>query len=174
MDASICKDSLYRDSGLALNIDTKFHNRPLESHNHAVAGDNVENDSGVNNHQYNNIDTLKRAFSDAGLGRTEPSEQVVKKGKFDRISIGNRDRRRVMCPFYKMDPKRHEDRVACYKTGFDGMSRLKQHLREVHETEESKLEFKSRRYSSLGTIEAKWRQLFEDLFPGKNIPSPCK
>lgn len=173
MDASTRNNNIRRDSGLALEDDTKFYKGQFELLNYVVAGDNVASDSSVVN-QYYNRDIIKRSRSDTSLYEAGSSEPTAKKRKVNRPNLYNGDGPRVMCPFYKMNSEQYERTVSCHNTGYDALSRLKQHLRKVHNVEESNLKFKSQNYRNLGTMEAKWTKLFVDLFPGRDIPSPCK
>lgn len=123
--------------------------------------------------------TLKRTFSDASLSWTEPSKSIVKKVKTKNKNtcIGDNQQHRVLCPIYRRDPDQHVQAVSCYVRGFEAMSRLKQHLVQVHGVSKILLNFKNKQYSNLGTIEAKWNYVFRNLFPNvsdDDIPSPCK
>ena len=167
-----------RDSGMEIDNDIKFYNVSLEPYDRAVVGDNVTNDPNVDTkHSISHI--FKRAHSDANLGGTEPSEDTVKKGKVSRddIQAGDERQRRVLCPFYQKDPEKHKHTVSCHHKGFEEMSRLKQHLVQVHSVSPSLLNFKSKTFKNLANIEAKWAQVYRILFQIKSegdIPSPCK
>ena len=77
-----------------------------------------------------------------------------------------------------MDPGAHTRKVSCFHQGFPTIARLKQHLVKEHNIPKLKLAFiKSNGFKQLGSIEAKWRQVFLNLFPAvpeDDVPSPCK
>jgi hypothetical protein len=162
-----------RDSGVEIENSIMLKKELLEPSKRAAAGDNATK-SLSDDINYNTIN-LKRASCDADAGWTSNAETAIKKRKHDTETA---IKLRVLCPFYKLEPRAHTRKISCFHQGFPTVARLKQHLVKIHDVPKSKLAFiKSNGFKQLGSIEAKWRHVFRNLFPAvseDDVPSPCK
>ena len=160
-------------TSIEIETDTKLHKDLLEPFERAAASDSATK------HLSDNINcntiNMKRARCDADAGLTSNAETAVKKRKHNTETTITL---RVLCPVYKMDPGAHTRKVSCFHQGFPTIARLKQHLVKEHNIPKVNLDFiKSNGFKQLGSIEAKWRRIFCNLFPAvseDDVPSPCK
>ncbi|CAI6334773.1 unnamed protein product [Periconia digitata] len=96
---------------------------------------------------------------------------IVNKSKYN-IASGVR----VGCPYYMKDPQSCA-KAACRGNGYKEIAKLKDHLKDCHNLTKSlmsQLSFKSRRFTSLKSLEEKWKLAFSIIFPEvpkEKIPS---
>lgn len=151
-------------------------------------------------HPNNRKDTLIAKQATPEVDGTQPPRKAARRSRDSSVlssssGTDGEEKPRVGCPYFKRDPNGQRHKVSCRGLGFAEMAKLKyvlvvpslfmtlmltdrrDHLKAVHNLKASiyreKLNFKSKQFASLKTIDKKWELVFKILFPGISVPSPC-